>query len=143
MINLYCSYLVVVVIGIVQIMFGNRHSYLQQITLEPLELISHLNIGLLRLILYEVLFSLQICKSNTRPIWYIFPGMGSQWQGMGRDLYHADLVFHQTIDQCHACLKKVGFSLQDLLLNADQDTFNNPQNSFVGITSIQVKVICK
>ena len=83
---------------------------------------------------------LQVCKSSSRPIWFIFPGMGSQWQGMGRDLYHADSVFHQTIDQCHDYLKEFSLNLLDLLLNADKDTFSVPQTSFVGITSIQVNI---
>jgi phthiocerol/phenolphthiocerol synthesis type-I polyketide synthase C len=47
---------------------------------------------------------------------FVFPGQGSQWAAMGRDLLAADPVFGRVIDRCDAALSPhVDWSLSDVL----------------------------
>jgi len=63
--------------------------------------------------------------------------MGTQWQQMGRDLMTLD-SFRDSIMKSDAVLKQYGVHLCDLLMKAQEDTFNNTLNSFIGIAAIQV-----
>ena len=49
----------------------------------------------------------------------IFPGQGSQYQGMGKDLYEKNDIFKETIDKAS---EVAGFDIADLMLNADEET---------------------
>ena len=52
---------------------------------------------------------------------FIFPGQGSQWIGMGRQLYNTEKVFKQVIDDCNAAFDKfTDWSLIDQL-NAEKE----------------------
>lgn len=72
-----------------------------------------------------------------RPIWYVFSGMGSQWNGMGKQLLSIPL-FAESIRKCEAILKPKGVDLINILTNEDPTLFDNILNSFVGIAAIQV-----
>nr|AQW44890.1 polyketide synthase [Corallococcus coralloides] len=51
-----------------------------------------------------------------RKIVFVFPGQGSQWQGMGRRLYAEDATFREVIDRCHEAMRPVtDWSLRDML----------------------------
>ena len=81
---------------------------------------------------------IQVSKEANRPVWYIFPGMGSQWPAMGRDLFQTVPPFQDAIIQCHKTLSKMKFKLIDLINNGEDTSYQEPLNAFVGICSIQV-----
>jgi acyl transferase domain-containing protein len=44
-------------------------------------------------------------KEDHREVVFMFPGQGSQYVNMGRDLYRTEPVFRETMDRCFALLK--------------------------------------
>ena len=78
-------------------------------------------------------------SEEDRPVWFVFPGMGTQWHGMGRNLMQLQ-VFRDSIMKSDIALKPYGISILDIIMNGDKDTFEDTKNSFVGIASIQVIV---
>ena len=64
--------------------------------------------------------------------------MGTQWPGMGKHLMAID-TFKKSIMKSHAVLKRHGIDLYDLIMNGTSETFKDVLNSFVCLTSIQVK----
>ncbi|MFI6253454.1 type I polyketide synthase, partial [Streptomyces sp. NPDC051016] len=52
---------------------------------------------------------------------FVFPGQGSQWAGMGRDLYTDDPTFRASLDACAQALDPLtGWSLIDTLTGTDE-----------------------
>ncbi|XP_010131413.1 PREDICTED: fatty acid synthase, partial [Buceros rhinoceros silvestris] len=82
----------------------------------------------------------QQVQASGRPLWYICSGMGSQWQGMGLSLMKLD-VFRQSILRSDEALKSTGLKVSDLLQRADENTFDDTVNAFVGLTALQVAQI--
>ncbi|NXC72710.1 FAS synthase, partial [Anhinga anhinga] len=78
--------------------------------------------------------------ASGRPLWYICSGMGTQWKGMGLSLMKLDL-FRQSILRSDEALKSTGLKVSDLLLQADEDTFDDTVNAFVGLAAIQIAQI--
>lgn len=66
-------------------------------------------------------------------------GMGSQWKGMGLSLMKLDL-FRQSILRSDEALKSTGLKVSDLLLQADENTFDDTVYAFVGLAAIQVRL---
>ncbi|AKQ65467.1 Malonyl CoA-acyl carrier protein transacylase [Myxococcus hansupus] len=60
-------------------------------------------------------------RSTTQKVVFVFPGQGSQWLGMGRQLYARDATFREAIDRCHGALgRHTDWSLQEVLKNPGQ-----------------------
>lgn len=79
----------------------------------------------------------QYIPGNKRPVWFVYSGMGSQWNGMGRDLMQLP-VFAESINKSAATLKERGVDLMKILLDDDKTIFDNILHSFVGIAAVQV-----
>ncbi|KMQ97230.1 fatty acid synthase [Lasius niger] len=77
---------------------------------------------------------------TTRPIWFVFSGMGSQWPGMGIDLMKFP-VFAEAVQKCDAILRPRGVDLINILTNKDKSTFDNILHSFVGIAAVQIGLV--
>nr|P12276.5 RecName: Full=Fatty acid synthase; Includes: RecName: Full=[Acyl-carrier-protein] S-acetyltransferase; Includes: RecName: Full=[Acyl-carrier-protein] S-malonyltransferase; Includes: RecName: Full=3-oxoacyl-[acyl-carrier-protein] synthase; Includes: RecName: Full=3-oxoacyl-[acyl-carrier-protein] reductase; Includes: RecName: Full=3-hydroxyacyl-[acyl-carrier-protein] dehydratase; Includes: RecName: Full=Enoyl-[acyl-carrier-protein] reductase; Includes: RecName: Full=Acyl-[acyl-carrier-protein] hyd len=83
---------------------------------------------------------IQQVQASGRPLWYICSGMGTQWKGMGLSLMKLDL-FRQSILRSDEALKSTGLKVSDLLLNADENTFDDTVHAFVGLAAIQIAQI--
>ncbi|WP_370024313.1 SDR family oxidoreductase [Planotetraspora sp. GP83] len=60
--------------------------------------------------------------SGDRTVTFLFPGQGAQHPGMARDLYDAEPVFRQVIDDCAATLRDShGLDLHGLLFDSGED----------------------
>ncbi|NXA99354.1 FAS synthase, partial [Cnemophilus loriae] len=81
----------------------------------------------------------QQVQASGRPLWYICSGMGTQWKGMGLSLMKLDL-FRQSILRSDEALKNTGLKVSDLLLQADENTFDDTVHAFVGLAAIQARL---
>lgn len=79
----------------------------------------------------------QYIPGNKRPIWFVYSGMGSQWNGMGRDLMQLP-IFAESIKKSAAILEQKGVDLMKILTDDDKTIFDNILHSFVGIAAVQV-----
>ncbi|XP_063923356.1 fatty acid synthase-like isoform X1 [Zophobas morio] len=79
----------------------------------------------------------QQCLSKTRPIWYVYSGIGSQWLYMGRDLMKIE-VFRYTMQKCSGAVRQYGVDLENIIDNGDEKTFKNLINTFTAITAVSV-----
>ncbi|NXI15750.1 FAS synthase, partial [Irena cyanogastra] len=81
----------------------------------------------------------QQVQASGRPLWYICSGMGTQWKGMGLSLMKLDL-FRQSILRSDEALKNTGLKVSDLLLQANENTFDDTVHAFVGLAAIQARL---
>lgn len=65
-------------------------------------------------------------------------GMGTQWGGMGRSLMQLP-EFRESILRSDVALKDTGMCVSSLLMEADESTFEDTVQAFVGLAAIQVQ----
>ncbi|KAK5608585.1 hypothetical protein CRENBAI_023538 [Crenichthys baileyi] len=82
----------------------------------------------------------QMVQASARPLWYICSGMGTQWAGMGHSLMQLP-DFRESILQSDVALKDTGLVVSRLLSEADDTTFEDTVNAFVGLAAIQIALI--
>lgn len=76
----------------------------------------------------------------TRPMVWVFSGMGSQWPEMGKSLMDLPL-FKDSILKSHDLLLPFGLDLMRIITSSDSTMFDNILHSFVGIAAIQVAIV--
>ncbi|KAG9267961.1 fatty acid synthase [Astyanax mexicanus] len=82
----------------------------------------------------------QQTQPTPRPLWYICSGMGTQWAGMGRSLMQLP-EFRESILRSDEALKETGLCVSRLLMEADENTFEDTVHAFVGLAAIQIAQI--
>ncbi|XP_065212332.1 fatty acid synthase-like [Planococcus citri] len=78
--------------------------------------------------------------NKSRPIWFLFSGMGSQWNTMGKGLLDLPIIA-KVIEKCHRVLQPRGVDLYHILTTEDPSIFDNIMHSFVGIITIQIALV--
>ncbi|CAH2007391.1 unnamed protein product [Acanthoscelides obtectus] len=76
-------------------------------------------------------------EGKQRPVWFVYSGMGSQWNGMASDLMQLP-IFADSINKSAAILKKKGVDLIKIITSEDKTIFDNILHCFVGIAAIQI-----
>lgn len=74
---------------------------------------------------------------------FVFSGMGTQWVGMGRELYAQEPVFKNAMDRCDAALLPLtGWSLVDqLYINPEPELSNRTDLSQPAIFAVQYALV--
>uniref|UniRef100_A0A674EV05 Fatty acid synthase n=1 Tax=Salmo trutta TaxID=8032 RepID=A0A674EV05_SALTR len=80
----------------------------------------------------------QKTEATPRPLWYVCSGMGTQWGGMGCSLMQLP-DFRESILRSDIALKDTGMCVSSLLMEADESTFDDTVQAFVGLAAIQVR----
>ncbi|XP_070380766.1 fatty acid synthase-like [Dermacentor albipictus] len=76
-----------------------------------------------------------------RPLWFVFTGMGCQWNGMARQMMQFD-VFARSIHASHDLLaKNFGLDLIDLVTSIEPRGPETVANVLVSIVAIQVALV--
>ncbi|CAH0686078.1 unnamed protein product [Spodoptera exigua] len=73
----------------------------------------------------------------TRPVWFVYSGMGSQWATMGAELMRIP-IFAAAIEKCQKALEPKGIDIVNILTNPDKTIYDNILHSFVGIAAVQI-----
>ncbi|XP_050531344.1 fatty acid synthase-like [Daktulosphaira vitifoliae] len=76
-------------------------------------------------------------SGDKRPIYFIFPGMGSQSLELVKDLIKFP-VFKNLVERAHKILLPYGFSVNDLFYKSNEDTFKDITNVTITIVIVQM-----
>ncbi len=82
----------------------------------------------------------QYFSGHQNPVWFIYPGMGSQRPKMGKDLMKIP-VFAKSIQKCHDALVSKGINLIKNITDDDKAIMDDIVNVFTGIAAISVIMI--
>jgi amino acid adenylation domain-containing protein len=73
---------------------------------------------------------------------FMFPGQGSQYLNMGRDLYETEALFREEIDRCNEILRPIiNLDLKMVLYDADPDNKENLEHRSIYNTALTQPVI--
>ncbi|KAK7602865.1 hypothetical protein V9T40_006839, partial [Parthenolecanium corni] len=78
--------------------------------------------------------------SPKRPVCFIFSGMGSQWNGMGKHLLDLPIIA-EVIKLCDEVLRPKSIDIYKVLLSEDPTMFDDITMSFVGIICMQIALV--
>ena len=82
--------------------------------------------------------------STRRPLWFIFPGLGSQVERLEEELTQSVSPFASSLNaSCRILRKQVGMDLRDFLASGDLSTISGIQVGCVALTAIQVGIIAR
>ncbi|CAB3255959.1 unnamed protein product [Arctia plantaginis] len=82
--------------------------------------------------------SFQVYSGTSRPVWFLYSGMGSQWCGMGAELLKIP-VFAAAIERCRVVLEPLGIDILHILTGLDESMFdNNITYSMLAIVAMQI-----
>ncbi|KAL1444885.1 hypothetical protein MTO96_029425 [Rhipicephalus appendiculatus] len=87
----------------------------------------------------DVVKGIQKAPMERRPLWFVFAGIGCQWNGMARQMMHFD-VFARSICKSHEVLLPFGISLIDLV-TSEGSCNQTVVSTIVSITAIQVALV--
>jgi len=77
-------------------------------------------------------------KVENRPVMFMFPGQGSQYVNMGRELYQSEPIFRQELDRCFDLLEKsTGKELKSLLYSDGANLDSEPNSKLVKTEQVQ------
>lgn len=76
---------------------------------------------------------------KSRPIWYVFSGIGSHWAGLARDLLKLE-KFRVLANRVADILKTENFDMMRILTSPDKSIMDNVLNCVISITATQVPI---
>ena len=80
----------------------------------------------------------RLCESASPNIVFLFPGQGSQYAGMGRDLYHNEPVFQAAFDRCAEIVNPlIDGDLCDLMFAGDEGCLDQTRIAQPAIFAIE------
>ena len=86
----------------------------------------------------------RLCESSAADVVFLFPGQGTQYAGMGRELYQREKVFRTWFDRCADIVQPlIGRDLRDVVFaeddgNLDQTRYAQPALFAVGYSLAQL-----
>ena len=76
-------------------------------------------------------------RAGNRPVWVIFPGMGSQWNEMGKDLMKIE-PFSESLRKSRETMKNLGMDLDAMLAPNNKTIFDDIHHAVMVITAMQI-----
>jgi fatty acid synthase len=84
--------------------------------------------------------SSELMGKTSKPVWFLFPGLGGQWPAMAKAFMPID-IFANKIEECAQILKTFNIDLKHMLLNDDKNSISTMTNKFVTTTSMQIALV--
>jgi fatty acid synthase len=82
----------------------------------------------------------ELVQKKSKPVWFVFPGLGCQWPAMAKALMTID-IFANKIEECVQILKPYKIDLKYMLLSDDKNSMSCITNKFTATTSMQIALV--
>lgn len=79
-------------------------------------------------------------NEDDRPLVWVFSGVGSTWNQMGKDLM-AIPIFRESMEKCAEVTSTLGLNLLEIFTSEDPSVFEKVENQLVGITAMQICLV--